>query len=195
MGRLRAGCEAQTLPSGHTRALGMVVVVLLLTLLSLAACSGGEGGSSLATPSVGAQATVAAGQGTGTGQSLSTPTSFAVTTPGAQQGTAEFCAASANVSAQLPASIPAYPSAQLRLGQSAGGSGIFGLCSGGSVAVVVQFYAAQLPANGWQQVTTTTNAGVQQVQATKGSAHVVITVEPDAQISGTTEIIIITTGM
>ena len=172
-----------------------VVTALLAAIMALAACDSRTSGAARSTLPASAGATTSAAQTTGTEAPTVTPTTGAVTTPGAQQGTAEFCAAPANVSAQLPASVTAYPSAQFRLGQSAGGSGIYGLCTGDSTDAVARFYAAQLPAKGWQQVTTNTNAGVRQVQAAKGSAHVVITAEPDAQLSGTTEIIILTSGL
>lgn len=169
-------------------------LVLCAALLALAACDAGAAGSSASTQPAGAQSTALATQARGAEAPTVTPTTAAVTTPGAQQGTAEFCAASPNVSAQPPAGVPSYPGARLQLGQDADGSGIYGLCTGDSVSAVAQFYAAQLPAKGWQHIATSTNADVQQVQATKGSAHMVITIEPDSQLSGTTDVIILTSG-
>lgn len=173
----------------------LALLAALLVLTALAACDAGAGSSSAATQPAGAQSTTLATRAIATDAPTVTPTTAALTTPGAQQGTAEFCAAPPNVSARPPASIPSYPGAQLRLGQSAGGSGLYGLCTGDSVAAVARFYAAQLPPKGWQHVTTNTNAEVQQVQATNGSAHVVITIEPDSQLGGTTEVIIIGDGL
>lgn len=194
MGRLRMGRGTEQALARQALVPVAALLLLLVVLAMLAACAGGTGGSAQATQQGGAGATAPTGQAAGTEVPTVTPTTGAVTTPGAQQGTSEFCAASANVAAQLPASVPTYPGAHLRLGQNSGGSGIYGLCTGDSVAAVSQFYASQLPTKGWQQVSTNTNAGVQQVQATKGSAHVFITAEPDAQVSGTTEIIILTSG-
>lgn len=172
-----------------------LVLALFAALLALAACDAGAGSASGAAQSTSALSTASGTRVTGADVGAVTPTTAAVTTPGAQQGTAEFCAAAPSVSARLPTSVPSYPGAALRLGQSSGGSGIYGLCTGDSVTAVARFYATQLPAKGWQQVAMETNANVMQVQASKGSAHVIITVEPDSQLSGTTEIIILADGM
>lgn len=196
MGRGRARRTARRMRVRQTLGVFAALVVAVTALLALSACDGGQGGATQATAPASARATTTSGQVAGIPVATVTPTTGAVTTPGAQQGTAEFCAASsASDSAQLPASVPAYPGAQLRLGQSAGGSGIYGLCTGDSANAVAQFYAARLPGKGWGQVTTNVNAGVEQVQATKGDAHLIITAEPDAQLAGTTQIIILTSGM
>jgi hypothetical protein len=118
-----------------------------------------------------------------------------VSTPGAQQGIAEVCAQPTSVSAHLPASIPTYPGADLRLGQTAGGDGLFGLCTRDAVSAVATFYAAHLPPNGWQQVQNTAVANAQQLSATRGSAHLFITIQPDYQVAGATTIIIQTSGL
>lgn len=170
-----------------------LVLALFAALLALAGCDAGS--ASGAAQSTSARSTTSGTQITGPVAATVTPTTAAVTTPGAQQGTAEFCAAPPSVSAQLPTGVPGYPGAVLRLGHSSGGSGIYGLCTGDSVTTIARFYDVHLSANGWQQVAMETNASVMQVQASKGSAHVIVTVEPDAQLSGTTEIIILTDGL
>lgn len=187
MGRLRGG-------PGRAYQLARALALALVAMGILAGCAGGTAGSARTAPPAHVAATVHAEQTASLAAPLATPTPGAVTTPGAQQGTAEYCAGSASVVAQLPASLPAYPGGQLRLGQNAGGNGIYGLCTSDAVTSVAQFYASQLPAKGWQQVSVVTNAGVEQLQAVRGNARVVITVEPDAQLSGTTDVIIVTSG-
>ena len=180
---------------GTRRQLWVALLVMAGTILLLAACDSGTSGTASQTatgaggPSVSSSGTPSAPADT------ATPTTAAVTTPGAQVGASDVCAQPPSVTAQLPASIPAYPGARLRLGQTSGGNGLFGLCTGDSVSAIGQFYAGQLPNRGWQQVQSNVNGDVEQVSATKGSGHVFITVEPDPQIGGQTEIIILTGGV
>lgn len=175
------------------RYLWLWVTLLTVSVLLLAACDSGSGGAGSPT---------ATGSGgppiTSNGTPLAataTPTTGALTTPGAQVGASDVCAQAPSVNAQLPASIPPYPGAQLRLGQTSGGNGLFGLCTSDSVSAIGRFYAGQLPNKGWQQVQSGVNGDVEQVSATKGNGHVFITIEPDPQISGQTEIIILTGGV
>jgi hypothetical protein len=165
---------------------------LLLLLLLLAGCASG-GGDVQITPVASRAATVSATLTLA--PTATTPTASGTTTPGAQQGAAEFCAQPASAPAQLPASVPAYPDADLRIGQSSGGYGLYGLCTRADVATVATYYAGQLPARGWQQLQTTSIAAVRQLSATQGSAQVTVTIQPDAQLAGTTDIIIQTTGL
>lgn len=163
-------------------------------MLALAACDSGSSGAASSTTTTPGGSLVTT-NGTGSPVATSTPTTTADNTPGAQVGASDVCAQPPSVSAQLPASIPTYPGAQLRLAQASGGNGLFGLCTGASVSAADQFYATQLPNKGWQQVQNNINGDVEQVSATKGSGHVFITIEPDPQISGQTEIIILTSGV
>jgi hypothetical protein len=169
------------------------VALAAALLFGLASCASGSG-STVSGPGANGNASAGAPGLAATEQPTPTPTTLTLTTPGAQQGMSEFCAQPPSVSAQLPASVPTYPSAQLRLGQSAGGSGLFGLCSGDSVDAVAQFYASKLSALGWQQVQTNTNGDVQQVSGSLGNAQVFITIEPDPEVIGETEIVILTSG-
>ena len=191
MGRVRRGPAAEP---ARARQMALPLVLMLVVIGILAGCAGGTASSARATPPALVAATAHAEQTASGAAPPATPTTGAVTTPGAQQGTAEFCAGPANVAAQLPPSLPAYPGGRLSLGQNSGGNGIYGICTSDAVSTVAEFYAGQLPTKGWQQVSTVTNAGVEQVQAARGNAHVVITVEPDAQLSGTTDAIILTSG-
>lgn len=179
---------------------GATGALLALALLLVVGCSGGSKGATSATT------TGSGGGGTG----LSTPndalsataTALAQTptvTPkpgtGGQQGLAEFCSQPPSVAAQLPASIPPYPNAQLRVSQTSGGNGLYGQCTSDSVSAVASYYAAQLPAKGWQQVQSSTIQNVQQLTASQGKAQLILTIEPDAQLSGTTQIILLTSGL
>lgn len=176
--------------------MGLVALVVLgIVLVLLAACDSGPSGAVSPGAANGAGTPGSASGGAQTPAVTATPTTAAVTTPGAQVGASDVCVQPPSVSAQLPASIPAYPGARLRLGQSSGGNGLFGFCSGDSVSAIGQFYASQLPNKGWQQVQSNVNGAVVQVSGTKGSGHVFITIEPDPQISGQTEIIILTGGV
>jgi hypothetical protein len=83
----------------------------------------------------------------------------------------------------------------MRVSKIAGGSGVFGLCTADPTSAVLSFYLAQLPATGWQQITHNSIVSVQQIQATKGSGFLTITIEPDGQLSSTTDIIIQTSGV
>ena len=169
----------------HMRAY-VAIAVAMLSLL-LAACASSASTSqptatanhSVAVPTSAATATAAGPVGTAG--------------PGVE-GTADLCTATPAVSAVLPTSIPGYPGAALRIGQAHSGSGLFGFCTSDSVATVVSFYQAHLPGSGWQQVTVNTIATTQQLSATQSSTHLVITVAPDAALSGTTSVIIQTTA-
>ncbi|PWT79083.1 MAG: hypothetical protein C5B60_00260 [Chloroflexi bacterium] len=179
------------------RVLLYITTILLLSLLPIAivACASSGSGS----------ATNPAGGRTGTGGSVSgtpgalpptvTPTT-SIASPGTGEGgIAEFCASPPDVESSLPASIPSYPHAEMRVSKISGGSGVFGLCTKDPTSAVVSFYLAQLPAKGWQQITQNSIVSVKQIQASKGSGFLTITVEPDGQLSSTTDIIIQTSGV
>lgn len=174
---------------------GVWVALLMTGALLLAACDSSSSGAASATATGTGGSSVSANGTPQAPAATATPTTADVTTPGAQVGASDVCAQAPSVSAQLPASIPAYPGAQLRLGQTSGGNGLYGLCTSDAVSAIGQFYAGQLPNKGWQQVQSNVNGDVEQVSATKGSGHVFITIEPDPQINGQTEIIILTGGV
>ncbi len=172
---------------------GMLAVTVVLSILVaalLAACASGGNVqiTPVASPAGTAPATLALAP-------TPSPTTSLVSTPGAQQGEAEFCAQPPSVSAQLPPSIPAYPGAELRIGQASGGFGLFGLCTQDGVSAVAAYYASQLPSHGWQQVQSTSISSVRQVSANRAGAAVSITIQPDAQLAATTDIIVQTTGL
>lgn len=129
---------------------------------------------------------------------ISSPTSNAtpatISTPGAPQGIAGLCAQPASVSAELPADIPPYPSAQLHIASNQNGSGLFGYCSTATVADVNSFYSAKIPENGWQTISTSSVGGTDQLTASKGSTTLTITILTDSQVSGDTDIVIVTSA-
>src|SRR5262249_27131996 len=129
------------------------------------------------------------------GAPTATATPVELTTPGAPVGIAGLCTLSPSVSAQLPASIPAYPHAQIRLGQSSGRSGLFGFCTRDGVAAVGTFYVSELPGAGWQLVSNTKIDATQQLMADRSTAHVIVTILPDSQVAGATDLVITTSGL
>ena len=171
---------------------GIASVAALVAVVTLTACSGGAS----APPGRSTQAvSQAATTGPVAEMPTATPTTAALVTPGAQQGSSDVCGQPMSVQSRLPASVPQYPGSQLRVAQSSGGNGLFGLCTTDSVAAAAQFYATQLPAKGWQKVQRNANGAVQQVSATQSQGQIFITIEPDPTISGQTEIIILTGGV
>lgn len=184
---------------GRRWALGMALGLVALALL-MAGCSGGSKGNASTTATGSSGETP--GLSTPDGALSATATALALTPtvtpkPGTSgvQGVAEFCAQPPSVAAQMPASIPAYPNAELRVSQNSGGNGLYGMCTSDSVSAVASYYTAQLPTKGWQQVQSSTIQNVQQLKASQGNAHVILTIEPDAQLSGTTQIIVLTSGL
>lgn len=179
-------------------ALVSTIGLLLLVAIALVACSPGETGG--APPGV----TTPLGSG-GTGGSNGTPIASlpatvtpttGVASPGTGEGgIAEFCANTPDVESPLPASIPSYPHAEMRVSKISGGSGVFGLCTGDPTSAVLSFYLTELPAKGWQQINQNTIVTVEQIQASKGNGFVTITIEPDGQLSNVTDIIIQTSGV
>ena len=173
--------------------------LLTLVALAIAACSGGGAGGALSgTPAPGGNGTSIAGpNGTPLGELPPTVTpTTSVASPGAGEGgIAEFCANLPDVESPLPASIPSYPNAKMRISKISGGSGLFALCTGDPTSSVQNFYLAQLPIKGWQKIAYNTILQVQQIQASKGGGSLTITIEADGQLSNTTDIVIQTSGV
>jgi hypothetical protein len=176
------------------------VVLLLLLSVAIVACSGGGSGAAAGGTTNPAGGTTGTGGGGGGGAPGALPPTVTPTTSIASPGTgeggiAEFCSGSADIESALPASIPSYPNANLRVSKISGGNGLFGLCTRDSTNEVVSYYLAQLPSKGWQQLVRNTILQATQIQATKGSGYVTLTVQPDGQLSNTTDIIIQTSGV
>ena len=170
-----------------TRVSMPVGLALLAALaLLLAACESGSGNVASHTPT--------ATQTSATNTPNPNVTPPIISTPGAPVGIAGLCSLPPSVSAQLPADIPPYPSAQLHVASNQNGAGLFGYCSTAAVADVESFYVAKIPANGWQNVSTSTIGGTDQIMATQGSTSLIITILTDSQVSGNTDIIIVTSA-
>lgn len=169
-------------------------VTLFMTLLLLAGCQSGSSTGGTGTPA--ANATTPVGTAvTGTVTIIGpAPTITPIGGPGGQIGSSQFCSQPPSATSPLPASIPANPNAHLQLSTVDGNNGIYGLCTTDSVSTSLQFYTAQLPAKGWQQLQQSANDPAVQLTATHGSAHVTITMYPDARIAGETDIIVQTRG-
>src|SRR5690242_15686661 len=109
---------------------GLWLCALIITLvLLLAACDSQAGGAS-GPPSSAAPTSTSALAG-GPGPTAAASPSAQATTTGAtgQVGFNSVCSQPAGVTAQLPASIPAYPGARLQISQAQGGNALYGLCS------------------------------------------------------------------
>src|SRR5690348_17090366 len=159
-------------------------VAVLLALAPLAGCADSASGATSATPPGG---TTPASTASATDGATPTPTILQVSGPGGQGGAAEFCTSHANVSQPLPPSIPAYPRAVERYYQG-GDTNIWGYCSTDGVGAIGDFYKQQLAAHGWQRLTDSSFDSIRQLVGYQGSsAAVVITIQPDARLPGTTQ--------
>ena len=164
-------------------------------LLLLAACSGAAGaGAPTATGGAGATASLP-GQSTPGDQSSATPGLTPIGPGGGVQGSGDVCAQPVTVSAQLPSSIPMYPHGQLRIGQVNGGIGFYGICTTDTVAVIAHFYTIQLPAKGWNQLSTSMIDTVELIVASQGNATVSVAIRPESTGNGKTDIVIQTNGL
>jgi hypothetical protein len=167
----------------------------LLVSLALASCGSGAGArGSSPTATTGSGGTTPATGAPSPAPSGPTATPFDSGTPGAVLGSSDACASTDTPSASLPATIPAYPGAQLRIGAVNGSRGVFGLCTSDSVAAVDSFYAAQLPTHGWQKVTDTSLDPSRQLLASQGATDLIITISPDSTNPGKTAVLIIYSG-
>jgi hypothetical protein len=166
----------------------------LALCLGLAACAGTTSPGTVTPPGTGT-ATAIAGSSTattGSGQGAPTATPFELGTPGAVLGTTDACSAQGTPSATPPTTIPLYANAQLTIGSINGKSGVFGLCSQDSVSTVDSYYAAQLPAHGWQGVTDDPLDNARQLTAQQAQTNLIVTILPDT--AGKTNILIIYSG-
>jgi hypothetical protein len=177
-----------------------ITTVVLLLSIAIVACSGGGGpGTAAGGATNPAAGTTGTGGGVGGAPGALPPTvtpTTSIASPGTGEGgIAELCSGPVDIESALPASIPLYPNSHLRVSKISGGSGLFGLCTADSTNEVVSYYLAQLPSKGWQQLVHNTILEATQIQATKGSGYVTITIQPDGQLSNTTDIIIQTSGV
>jgi hypothetical protein len=175
------------------------LVLLLLLSTTIVACSGGGSSTAGGAATISAGGTAGAGGGGGGIPGALPPTvtpTTSIASPGTGEGgIAEFCSGPADIESALPASIPPYPNAQIRVSKISGGNGLFGLCTADSTSKVVSYYLSQLPSKGWQQIAQNTILEAAQIQATRGSGYITITIQPDGRLSSTTDIIIQTSGV
>jgi hypothetical protein len=192
--RSGGGTSGGNLRARALRGLCLGALTIALALL-LAACDSPSGGVS-ATPPVTSTSTSTLTGGPGPTPAASPSAQPTTTGASGQVGFASVCSQPASVTSQLPASIPAFPGARLQIGQAQGGNGLYGLCSSDGRAAIAAFYAARLPANGWQQLKQNPLSDTAiQITATRGNAHLILTVADDAQAAGVVDIIIQTTGL
>ena len=170
---------------------GYPLVALALGLaLTLAACAGEPSQTAQQSPTATGAPGVLATTSSATATTSTTATATPISGKGAQFGAQDICSQPTRVSAQPPATIPAYPGAELHASQADGPNGFYGYCTSASVDAIAQFYVQQLPGKGWQSVKTNTIANVQQVTATLDSTHLTVTVEPDSINAGEADILI-----
>ncbi|HEY7835492.1 MAG TPA: hypothetical protein VIG30_18090 [Ktedonobacterales bacterium] len=182
----------------------MLALVGACLCLLLAACSGGatstaQTGTATATATSGVPGSVTT-TATHSPQVTNTP---APTGTVGELGSGDYCASKPNVSATLPSSIPTYPGAQMLLGQVGSNSGVFALCTTDSAQTADNFYAGQLPAHNWQQITNQQVSSSEQLTACMGqcqsttptpgtqTTQLSITMEPDTSNGYQTQIVII----
>lgn len=179
------------LPRSIWARVGLLVLAGSLAL-GAAACADGTSGTTSAHATTTVNDTASAANATGTSGTSNIP--LPISTSAAQDGTSDFCAAPPNVAVQPPSSLPQYPGAQLHVSQNTNGNELFGYCSSVAVSTIANFYTQQLPGSGWSNVQTNTISFLQQVTATQGSTHLVISIEPSATLANTTEVLIVEQG-
>lgn len=181
----------------------MLALVGACLCLLLAACSGGTSTAQTATAT---GTTAAPSSSTATTNATRGPqitnTPLPTGTVG-ELGSGDYCASQPNVSATLPSTIPTYPGAQMLLGQVEGNTGVFALCTTDSAQTADNFYAGQLAANNWQQISNQQVTSSEQLTACMGqcqsltptpgthTTQLSITMEPDTSKGYQTQIVII----
>jgi hypothetical protein len=171
-----------------------VLGAALLLCALLAAC--GSGSTDSTPPAATGTTVTSSGTPAATSsQTAVTPTIIDLGTPGAVLGTTDACAMSGPPSATLPSNIPIYANAQMTIGSIKGANGVFGLCSPDPVSTIDAFYAAKLPADGWQKVTDNALATARQLIAQQAQTNLIVTILPDSRQDGKTNILIIFTGI
>jgi hypothetical protein len=129
------------------------------------------------------------------GQNSTTPTTFVVGGGNGAIGANEICAAEKNVQTSVPASVPAYPGAELRQSYTLGNNGTYGYCAAAAHATVADFYLQQLPGKGWSNVKSNPMVIGNQVAGAKGSSSIFVTMLPDAKNGAQCDILIQLIGL
>jgi hypothetical protein len=129
------------------------------------------------------------------GQNSATPTTFIVGGGNGTVGANEICTAEKNVQTSVPASVPAYPGAELRQSYTLDNNGTYGYCATAAPTAVADYYLKQLPGRGWDNVKANLMIIGNQVVGAKGSSTIVVTMLPDAKIAAQCDILILVIGL
>jgi hypothetical protein len=129
------------------------------------------------------------------GQNSATPTTFVVGGGNGTVGANEICAAAKNVQTSVPASVPAYPGAELRQSYTLDNNGTYGYCVTATPPAVADYYLKQLPDKGWSNVKSNPMVIGNQVAGAKGSSSIFVTMLPDAKNAAQCDILIQVIGL
>lgn len=183
-GRSRLGVSRAAL-------VGMVAIALLVVGLTGCALNGTVAGP---TPA----GTVNSGGTPGAHATLTLPTLAATASPSGvagQQGVKEFCSKAPSIEIHPGSNIPVYSDANLNFSQANGSNAFYGYCTGDSTSAVQDFYAQQLPKQGWIGLQTSTIAAVVQITASQCASQnapkIIVTIAPDTSGATTTSISIV----
>jgi hypothetical protein len=160
--------------------------------LCIAACGDSSGSNARATPTETAPNT---GVTQVVGQNSATPTTFIIGGGGGTVGANEICAAEKNVQTSVPASVPAYPGAELRQSYTIDNNGTYGYCATATPGAVANYYLKQLPGKGWENVLSNPMVIGNQVVGSKGNTTLVATMLPDAKNAAQCDILILVAGL
>jgi hypothetical protein len=129
------------------------------------------------------------------GQNSATPTTFVVGGGAGTVGANEICAAAKNVQTSVPASVPAYPGAELRQSYTLDNNGTYGYCVTAAPSTIADYYLQQLPGKGWSNVKSNPMVIGDQVAGAKGSSSIFVTMLPDAKNAAQCDILIQVIGL
>jgi hypothetical protein len=129
------------------------------------------------------------------GQNSATPTTFVVGGGNGTVGANEICASEKNVQTSVPASVPAYPGAELRQSYTLDNNGTYGYCATAAPPAVADYYLKQLPGKGWSNVKSNPMVIGNQVVGAMGSSTIVVTMLPDAKNTAQCDILILVIGL
>jgi hypothetical protein len=172
--------------------LTLALVCLVALGMGVAACGDSGATGQKVTPT-------ATGPNTGitqvVGQNDATPTTFVVGGGNGTVGANEICAAEKNVQTAVPASVPAYPGAELRQSYTLDSNGTYGYCATATPGAVADYYLKQLPGKGWDNVKANPMVIGNQVVGAKGNSTIVATMLPDAKNAAQCDILILVIGL
>jgi hypothetical protein len=174
------------------RRLALALLCIVALAMGVAACGDSSGPSVKTTPT---ETPPNAGITQVAGQNSATPTTFVVGGGGGTVGANEICVAEKNVQTTVPASVPAYPGAELRQSYTLDNNGTYGYCATAAPSAVADFYLKQLPDKSWDNVKSNPMVIGNQVVGAKGSSTIVVTMLSDAKNAGQCDILIQIIGL